>query len=185
MMPYLCSSNPTSVPRANTRMSQANAIWVGTTLQAGGVVGTLLLGWLISKLGYVRVLTVSFGIGCIAVAMIGQSGTLAALFGVVFVAGLCIVGGQGGLNALAAAFYPTDLRSTGIGSALGVGRFGAIVGQPIAGALVGRGWQPGALFLVTAVPALITSAALFALRRQVKPQGGQNVAPDAARTVAH
>jgi AAHS family 4-hydroxybenzoate transporter-like MFS transporter len=169
---------------ANAGMSQTNRIWVGTTLQAGGVVGTLLLGWLISRFGYVRVLTVSFGIGCVAVALIGQMSDLAMLFGVVFLAGLTIVGGQGGLNALAAAFYPTDLRSTGIGSALGVGRFGAIVGQPIAGALVGRGWQPAQLLLVAALPALVTSAALFTLRNYVKKQGGQNVA-SAAPSIAH
>ena len=169
----------------NAGMSQTNAIWVGTTLQAGGVVGTLLLGWVISKFGYVRVLTVSFGIGCVAIALIGQSFPLAMLFGIVFVAGLCIVGGQGALNALAAAFYPTGLRSTGIGSALGVGRLGAIVGQPIAGTLVGRGWLPPELFMVAAAPALVTTAAIAVLRRYVKPQGGQNVAPAVERTIAH
>ena len=169
----------------NAGMSQTNAIWVGTTLQAGGVVGTLLLGWVISRFGYVRVLRVSFGIGCMAVALIGQPFSLPVLFGVVFVAGLCIVGGQGALNALAASFYPTDLRSTGIGSALGIGRLGAIFGQPIAGALVGRGWLPPALFLATAVPALITTGAMIALRRYVKPQGGQSEAPAAVTTVAH
>jgi AAHS family 4-hydroxybenzoate transporter-like MFS transporter len=170
---------------ANAGMSQTNRIWVGTTLQAGGVVGTLLLGWLISRFGYVRTLTISFGIGCLAVALIGQMSQLALLFGVVFLAGLTIVGGQGGLNALAAAFYPTDLRSTGIGSALGVGRFGAIVGQPIAGALVGRGWQPAQLLLAAALPALVTSAALFSLRKYVQKQGEQNVRPEAAPSIAH
>ena len=167
----------------NAGMSQTNAIWVGTTLQAGGVVGTLLLGWLISKFGYTRVLTISFGIGCVAVAFIGQSMALSMLFAVVFVAGLCIVGGQGGLNALAASFYPTDLRSTGIGSALGVGRLGGIFGQPAAATLVGRGWAPAALFLAAAAPALVTSGALFVLRRYVKPQGGQVVASERATLV--
>jgi AAHS family 4-hydroxybenzoate transporter-like MFS transporter len=157
----------------NAGMSQANAIWVGTTLQGGGVVGTLLLGWAISRLGYVRVLTVSFGIGCAAVALIGQAGSLTMLFAIVFTAGLTIVGGQGALNALAAAFYPTDLRSTGIGSALGAGRTGAIAGQPVAAALVGRGWLPPQLFLAAALPAFVTTTAVFALRRYVKPQGGQ------------
>ncbi len=159
----------------NAGMSQTNRIWVGTTLQAGGVVGTLLLGWLISRFGYVRVLTVSFGLGCVAVALIGQPVSLTLLFAIVFVAGLCIVGGQGGLNALAASFYPTALRSTGIGSALGVGRMGAISGQPVAAALVERGLPPSTLFLVAAVPAMVTTTAVFALRRYVRAQG-QNAA---------
>ena len=167
----------------NAGMSQANAIWVGTTLQAGGVVGTLLLGWLISKFGYTQTLTVSFGIGCVAVAFIGQPVALTLLFAIVFVAGFCIVGGQGGLNALAASFYPTELRSTGIGSALGVGRLGAIFGQPAAASLVGRAWAPAALFLAAAAPAMVTAGALFVLRRYVKPQGGQVVATERATLV--
>jgi MFS transporter, AAHS family, 4-hydroxybenzoate transporter len=152
-------------------MSQANAIWVATTLQGGGVVGTLLLGWLISKYGYIRVLTTSFSIGCVAVALIGQPLALTLLFPVVFIAGYCIIGSQAGLNSLAAAFYPTDVRSTGIGSALGVGRLGAIGGQPVAASLLARGWTPSALLLLTAVPAAITAASVFAMRRQVKAQG--------------
>jgi AAHS family 4-hydroxybenzoate transporter-like MFS transporter len=154
-------------------MSQANAIWVATTLQGGGVVGTLALGWLISKFGYIRVLTTSFGIGCVAVALIGQPLALAILFPVVFIAGFCVVGGQGGLNSLAAAFYPTDMRSTGIGSALGVGRLGAILGQPVAAAMLARGWLPPALLLAAAVPAAITSAAVFAMRSRVTDKGDQ------------
>jgi AAHS family 4-hydroxybenzoate transporter-like MFS transporter len=169
----------------NAGMSQSNRIWVGTTLQAGGVVGTLALGWLISKFGYTQTLTVSFGIGCVAVAFIGQPMALSLLFAVVFVAGFCIVGGQGGLNALAASFYPTELRSTGIGSALGVGRLGAIFGQPAAGFLVGRAWPPAALFLAAAAPAMVTASALFVLRRYVKPQGGQVVAAERATTFVH
>jgi AAHS family 4-hydroxybenzoate transporter-like MFS transporter len=155
----------------NAGMSQANAIWVATTLQGGGVVGTLILGWLISKYGYVRTLSAAFGLGCIAVALMGQSASLAVLFSVVFVAGFCVVGGQGGLNSLAANFYPTHVRSTGIGSALGIGRFGAIVGQPIAAGLLGRGLTPAALLLVAALPGAITSASVFALRRRVRSQG--------------
>ena len=47
---------------------------------------------------------------------------------IVFVAGWCVVGGQPGLNALSGTYYPTYLRSTGVGAGLGVGRTGAIVG---------------------------------------------------------
>lgn len=157
----------------NAGMSQTNAIWVATTLQGGGVVGTLVLGWLISKFGYVRTLTASFGVGFIAVALIGQFSSLGILFSVVFVAGFCVVGGQGGLNSLAANFYPTSVRSTGIGSALGIGRLGAIFGQPAAAALLARGLTPASLLLVASLPAAVTSLSVFALRNQVKSQGGQ------------
>jgi AAHS family 4-hydroxybenzoate transporter-like MFS transporter len=164
--------------------SQTNAIWIGTTLQIGGSVGTLLLGWWISLVGYVRVMTVSFVVGAIAIALIGQPWPFDVLFAIVFVAGFCIVGGQGALNALAAAFYPTDLRSTGIGYALGIGRVGGIVGQPIAGFLIDRGLVARQIFLTASGPAVVAAAAMFALRRHVRPQG-ENAAAKEMDVVGH
>ena len=148
--------------------SQANAIWIGTTLQIGGAIGTLVLGGLILRLGYIRVLVASFAVGVIAVAAIGQPLSIEVLFVVVFIAGFTIVGGQAGLNALAASFYPTDLRSTGVGYALGIGRIGGIVAQPIAGGLVDQGWVARQLLLAASLPAAVTVAGLVGMGRQVK-----------------
>ena len=86
------------------------------------------------------------------------------LFVAAFVAGWCIPGGQPALGALAAVYYPTYLRSTGIGSGLGFGRIGAIVGPVVAGMLLGRHWAPRELFLAAAVPALLSALFTFALR---------------------
>lgn len=160
-----------------------DAIWIGTTLQIGGSIGTLLLGWLIGKYGYISVLTPSFGLGVIAVALIGQEMPLNTLFTVVFVAGFCIVGGQAGLNALAASFYPTDLRSTGIGYALGIGRVGGIVAQPVAGGLVDRGWVARQLLLAAAIPATVTVLGLIGMGRQLKARAaGSPASPPKAPT---
>jgi MFS transporter, AAHS family, 4-hydroxybenzoate transporter len=71
-----------------------------------------------------------------------------------FAAGFMIIGAQGGLNALAANFYPTAVRSTGIGWALGVGRIGSIVGPLLGGMFLTMGWKPGGMLLFgTAVAA--------------------------------
>src|SRR2546428_13354852 len=97
--------------------------------------------------------------------MIGQPAlSLALLFAVVFIAGFCVVGGQGALNALAATFYPTHLRSTGVGSGLGVGRVGGIVGPLVASAFVGAGWAPRDIFYAPSIPAP-TSALTLSSRR--------------------
>jgi AAHS family 4-hydroxybenzoate transporter-like MFS transporter len=68
------------------------------------------------------------------------------------------------LNALAATYYPTAMRSTGIGWALGIGRVGAIVGPVLAGELIARQWTPNQLFLAAAIPAIIASVVTFSLR---------------------
>ena len=87
-----------------------------------------------------------------------------------FAAGLTIVGGQGAVNTLAGTYYPTNLRSTGIGSGLGIGRLGAILGPNIAGILLNRGWAARELFYAAAVPAFITVVVIISLHWVMKPQ---------------
>ena len=86
-----------------------------------------------------------------------------------FLAGWGIFGGQPGVNALAATWYPTDLRSTGLGAALGVGRFGAILGPVLAGALMLRQWSTQELFQAAAIPAAASAALIFAMRWVIEP----------------
>ena len=157
--------------------SGTSSIWVLTTLLIGGAIGTPILGWMVVKHGYARVLKLSFGLGVIAVAAIGQEMAVSTLFAVLFVAGFCIVGGQAGLNAMAASFYPTDLRSTGVGYTLGIGRVGGIVVIPVAGALNDRGWMARQLLLLAAVPAAVTVMGLVGMGRQLKKRATGTSAP--------
>ena len=55
---------------------------------------------------------------------------------------------------LSATYYPTDLRATGIGAGLGIGRIGAIIGPVVGGVLMSQHLPSQKLFLVAAVPAL-------------------------------
>jgi AAHS family 4-hydroxybenzoate transporter-like MFS transporter len=71
-----------------------------------------------------------------------------------FTVGFMTIGAQGGLNALAASFYPTSMRSTGVGWALGVGRLGSIVGPLLGGMfLTSFGWKPSQMLLFGTVVA--------------------------------
>ena len=98
-------------------------------MQVGGTVGAFGLAWLITRAGFTPMLAVTFAVATVSVALIGQPGfSLPMLYVIVIIAGWCIVGGQPGLNALASSYYPTYLRSTGVGAGLGVGRIGALVG---------------------------------------------------------
>jgi AAHS family 4-hydroxybenzoate transporter-like MFS transporter len=80
-------------------------------------------------------------------------------------AGFCIVGGQIASNALAATYYPTTMRSSGVGWALGIGRIGSIVGPLIGGIMLARHVGAETLFMAAAVPGLCASLAAFALAR--------------------
>jgi AAHS family 4-hydroxybenzoate transporter-like MFS transporter len=141
------------------------AALVGSLLQVGGVAGTVTLGRLIDRFSF-GALALTYLVAAGAVAAIGASAHAvvpAAL--AIFAAGFCIVGGQIASNALAAAAYPTAIRATGIGWALGIGRVGSIVGPLVGGALLALHWATGDLFLVAAVPALCAALASLALSR--------------------
>jgi MFS transporter, AAHS family, 4-hydroxybenzoate transporter len=103
------------------------------------------------------------------IALIGQPGlSVAMLFVVVFLAGFGIFSGQAGNNAVAATYYPTTLRSTGVGAALGVGRIGSILGPTVAEFMRPR-YSTQQLFLAFAVPALLSAVAVAALRIVMRP----------------
>jgi len=159
---------------------QTTAAVVASMVQVGGTVGAFTLGWFVHKWGFVPVLTTCGVLASINIAMIGQSWIpLAMLTAVVFIAGVCVTGGQAAINALAATFYPTELRSTGIGAGLGVGRMGAIIGPTLASMLLGHGWSARDLFLAAAVPPLIAAGAMLAWKFVV----GTGTTADAKTTV--
>ena len=157
------------------------AVLVGTILQVGGTIGTFGLAWMITRGGFIPMLIGTFAVATVSIALIGTPGiSLAFLFVIVFVAGWCVVGGQPGINAFAATFYPTYLRSTGVGFGLGVGRIGAIVGPLIGGRLMAAQWTPQQLFWAAAIPATISTLTfvvlLFAMKSHA-PAPARGAAP--------
>jgi MFS transporter, AAHS family, 4-hydroxybenzoate transporter len=145
--------------------SIAEAAAIGSMLQVGGVVGTFALGSIIDRFSF-RALALVYFIAVFAVGAIGQLGHSAVLVTIaIFVAGFCIVGGQIAANALAAGFYPTSVRATGIGWALGIGRIGSIVGPLVGGVLLSLRWSAGEVFVAAAGAALCAALAAFFLSR--------------------
>ena len=113
------------------------------------------------KDGPLTVLITEFGLAIGLMATLGyvlQSYVL--MLAVTFALGVCIPGAQAGLNALAAKFYPTPIRSTGVGWALGIGRIGSIIGPYIGGMMLGMSWTPQDIFTAGIIPAAIAAAAV-------------------------
>ena len=161
--------------------STATSARLGAMEQVGGMIGALILSWFVARLGFVAVLTTCFGVACINIALIGQpSLSLAMLFVVVFIAGFGVVGGQAGVNAMTGVYYPTKLRSTGLGAGLGIGRIGSIVGPLLAGIMRGHHWSNQALFLTAAVPALISAFIMFGMKWVLRAEAPEVPAPEVA-----
>jgi MFS transporter, AAHS family, 4-hydroxybenzoate transporter len=154
------------------------AALIGSMLQVGGVVGAFALGSIIDRFSF-RALALVYFIAVFAVGAIGQLSHSAVLVSLaIFVAGFCVVGGQIAANALAAAFYPTSVRSTGVGWALGIGRVGSIVGPLVGGVLLSMKWSTAAVFICAAAAALCAALAAFCLSRLAGMGGSGRAAAD-------
>src|SRR5206468_11964361 len=100
----------------------------------GGMAGTLTQGHIMRAAGTRTALIVEFAVCMLLIGSLASAvSSIAAMLAIIFVLGICVQGAQAGLNALAAMFYPTAIRATGIGWALGVGRVGSIVGPSVGG----------------------------------------------------
>lgn len=175
---FLSNWLPTVLNDLGASMSAAAAI--GSMLQVGGVVGTFALGSIIDRFSF-RALALVYFIAVFAVGAIGQLGhSVLFVTMAIFAAGFCIVGGQIAANALAAGFYPTPVRATGVGWALGIGRVGSIVGPLIGGALLSASWSTASVFAAAAGAALCAALAAFSLSRLAGMGGSGQSAADQA-----
>jgi AAHS family 4-hydroxybenzoate transporter-like MFS transporter len=147
-------------------IATASAVLAASMFQLGGMTGTLASAPLANRYGTENVVAALLAIGGCFLIVLGLAHGSALLFaGLAFGAGLGISAGQVGINALSGAVYPMELRGTGAGWALGVGRMGNITGPLFGGLLLTLGWAPGPILQAMAVPAFALTLALLLLER--------------------
>jgi MFS transporter, AAHS family, 4-hydroxybenzoate transporter len=140
------------------------AILVTAMFQVGGTIGAVAMGRLADSFRAQRILAAALLCAALFVAGIGSAGKDFSLIAALsFGAGFCIVGTQIGVNALAGVFYPSSIRSTGVGWALGIGRFGAAVGPLIVADLLAAKTPVDKLFLLGAIPPACAALALLGM----------------------
>ncbi|QEM80253.1 3-(3-hydroxy-phenyl)propionate transporter MhpT [Halomonas binhaiensis] len=152
-------------------MTSADASWVMFSFQIGAVVGTLALGALIGRLPAMALAVLIYlGIfsALIALALAGQ---LTSMMTAGFMVGLFATGGQCVLYALAPMFYHTRLRATGVGTAVAVGRLGAMGGPLVAGQMLAVGAGTVGVMVATGPGILIAGCAVFKLLKGISPTG--------------
>lgn len=165
--------------------------WLPTVLKAAGLspesapVGTVVvnavfiicaipLSVLLPKLNTRSVLLMMFATGiatALGLATAGQQWWL--VFLLIGAAGFGIGGQQLALNYLVVSAYPTALRATATGWAIGVGRAGAIVGSAIGGFVLE--WiGPAGFFAALALPLLVAMGAVGLIRTNKAEKMGVN-----------
>ncbi|MNQ19968.1 4-hydroxybenzoate transporter PcaK [compost metagenome] len=143
--------------------SGVQASWVIFSLQIGATLGTLMLGVLMNTLRPLAIAGLIY-IGLLAaLAALGIAESFASMLVAGFAAGVFATGGQGVLYALAPLFYRTEVRATGVGSAVAVGRLGAMSGPLVAGKMLALGTGTAGVMIASAPGLVVAGIAVFYL----------------------
>lgn len=143
-------------------------------LNIGGMVGAIGGGVLADRFHLKPVLTTMFAAGAIALILLGFNSPQAVLYTLIAIAGAATIGSQILLYTFVAQFYPTAVRSTGMGWASGIGRIGAIVGPVLTGALLTFELPHQMNFLAIAIPGVIAALAVFMVNLKASVDGEKN-----------
>lgn len=136
-------------------------------LNIGGMVGAIGGGALADRFHLKPVITSMFVIGAAALILLGFNSPQIVLYSLIALAGAATIGSQILLYTFVAQFYPTTVRSTGMGWASGIGRIGAIIGPVLTGALLTFELPHQMNFLAIAIPGVIAAFAIFLVNLKV------------------
>ena len=146
-------------------MSEQQGILGGLMLTMGGTFGSLLYGVITTRRNERLTLiafTVLAAVTLVLFITTTSIPTLAFISGVLV--GMLINGCVAGLYTVAPQTYSPDIRTTGVGWGIGVGRIGAILAPILVGALLDSGWSPTQLYIGVAVVVVLAALALLKLR---------------------
>ncbi|ACM28727.1 MFS transporter [Rhizobium rhizogenes] len=119
-----------------------SALFFAVTLNIGAGVG-LLIGARIADRGNVKMVVAGmFFLGACAIWLLTQMEQGLQVYGLVALAGTGTIGTQILANVLVGSLYPVEIRGTGLGFSLGIGRIGGMAGPAIGGAVLGSGLAP-------------------------------------------
>ena len=148
--------------------SSGGSVKSGTLLAAlsaiGATTGGVVLGRLMQWRRPSRVLGLAFMAASVAIFAIGHTiGSIALVAPFIFIAGFCVSGTMVGVNGLAATYYPTPSRATGVSWASAIGRIGSMLGSAAGGYLLSSGLGYATLFMCVALPALIAGFCMLSM----------------------
>jgi AAHS family 4-hydroxybenzoate transporter-like MFS transporter len=131
------------------------AAYVTTMYHAGGIFGGLVITVLLDRFGF-AVVAALFLLAGPSIMLLGNAELpFSFLAGIAGVAGIAVLGAQFGNNAAAGLLYPTSIRGKGVGTALSVGRVGAIIGPMVGTALLGMDITMQRLFIISSTPIVL------------------------------
>ncbi|WP_321922719.1 3-(3-hydroxy-phenyl)propionate transporter MhpT [Burkholderia sp. BCC1998] len=161
---FLLNWLPSLMAAKGLARSQAGIVQIFFNIGSG--LGVLGIGMSMDRLRPSRVVGGMYAGIVLSLAALAIAPGLLWLSAAAFAAGMFVVGGQSVLYALAAIYYPTAMRGTGVGSAVAVGRLGSVVGPLAAAELLAMG-RSASVVIGASIPVTLVAAvaALVLIRR--------------------
>jgi benzoate transport len=156
---FLLSWTPTVV--VSSGLSGDYGRYAGILVNAGGAFFMVLLGWLSIRFDLRRLIQL-YLVASAVMIMVFAAVPLPTVLLMVFAFLMGIeMSGMVGLYSIAARLYPTEMRNTGVGWAIGIGRWGAVAGPIAAGWMIAADLPRSTYFLTFAAgPALLAALAI-------------------------
>lgn len=136
------------------------------TLNLGGVTGAIFGGKLADKFGSRKVLLVFFLLGFLSLSALSLRPSAFLLYALLFIAGATTTGTQINTNAYVSQYYPSGIRSTGVGWELGIGRIGGMLGPTLGGFLLSSQLPFHINFLSFAIPSIFGAIAILLVQEK-------------------
>ncbi|KAA9157029.1 aromatic acid/H+ symport family MFS transporter, partial [Delftia sp. BR1] len=148
----------------------------GVLLSLGGILGATLLGLLAARYPVHRALAgFMLATAVLLCFIVSNPGSLLLSYALAFLIGVFVNGCVAGLYAIAPMVYGGEVRVTGVGWGIGIGRIGAIVSPMVAGSLLDAAWSPSQLYVGYGL-AFVFAACIVSLHRLQGPEAGRPAA---------
>ena len=145
-------------------LQKQQAFLVMLVFQVGAVIGTLSLGYLLDRLKLWQMATIIYSGLFVALGLLFTTTSIPLLILAGVMGGIFSTGGQSILYGISPIFYSGAGKVTGVGSAISLGRLGAMTGPLLTGKILALGLGTTGI-LVASLPAVVVSVAVTALSR--------------------
>jgi AAHS family 3-hydroxyphenylpropionic acid transporter len=147
-------------------LTRADASLVQLSFNVFGACASAVTGMLMDRLSMRMVVVASFVSAAVSLLLLSVAPPQLVISIVVGgLVGITMSATQAALYSIAPANYPTEVRGTGVGTAVSIGRLGSAVGPLLAAVLVGSGKSPQDVLMILVPTILLSGAAVFALTR--------------------
>ncbi|PXW49956.1 AAHS family 4-hydroxybenzoate transporter-like MFS transporter [Grimontella sp. AG753] len=151
----------------DTGMTLSQAVIMGSVFQIGGMMGNFCIGIEMDRWGrHCAIILTLLGGACSALILGMHIPSLPVLCVLVLMLGFTVNGISPGCYALAAHFYPTSIRATGVSWATGIGRLGAITSAGAGSAMLAAGWTFSEVFMFLPLPLVAGALALYCKKQR-------------------